>query len=104
MKPDKLEYTVMGDDGKEYGPVSFEQIRQWIAEGRLEKKTPVKPVHAGDWIFLCDLQEFVPIFALPPLRPPPSPSRKGPLIFLVLIILVGAALGVYYYFQHHNPH
>lgn len=104
MKAEKLEYTVMGDDGKEYGPVTVEQIRQWIAEGRLEKKTPVKPANANDWMFLGDLEEFASIFAVPPLRSAPLSARKGLMIFLAFLILTGAALGLYYYFQHLNPH
>ena len=35
------EYKVMGEDGHEYGPVSAEQIRQWVAERRLERKSPI---------------------------------------------------------------
>ena len=27
-------YIIIGGDGKEYGPVSGEQLRQWIADGR----------------------------------------------------------------------
>ncbi len=46
------DYMVLGGDGREYGPVSVEQIRRWIAEDRMEKKTPVKPPGAKDWVFL----------------------------------------------------
>jgi hypothetical protein len=28
-------YKILGIDNKEYGPVSAEQVRTWIAEGRL---------------------------------------------------------------------
>jgi hypothetical protein len=30
-------YKIIGQDGKEYGPVTAEQLRQWIAEGRVER-------------------------------------------------------------------
>ena len=33
------EYTVMGEDGQDYGPVTADQIYDWIGEGRLGKKT-----------------------------------------------------------------
>ena len=27
-------YKIIGDDGREYGPATAEQIRQWVAENR----------------------------------------------------------------------
>ena len=32
-------YTIIGGDGKEYGPVTAEQIRSWIAAGRANLET-----------------------------------------------------------------
>ena len=55
-------YKVMGADGHEYGPVSAEEIRQWIMDGRLEKKSPVKPPDSKDWVFLSSLPEFAGAF------------------------------------------
>ena len=48
----------MGEDGHEYGPVSANQIRVWIAEQRLEKKSPVKANETNEWEFLGSLPEF----------------------------------------------
>ena len=45
-------YEIIGADGKEYGPISFEQIRQWIAEGRVNAQTRVQ-VTAGSPQHLC---------------------------------------------------
>ena len=36
-------YKILGSDGHEYGPLSAEKIKKWIAEERVEKKTPVLP-------------------------------------------------------------
>ena len=58
-------YKILGSDGNEYGPISAEKIRQWILEGRLEKKTPVLPDGAEDWVFLSSLPEFEQAFASP---------------------------------------
>lgn len=69
------EYTVMGGDGKEYGAIGAAQIREWIAEGRLEKKSPVKPPGAPDWLFLGSLPEFADAFT-PPAAARPS-ARPG---------------------------
>ena len=36
-------FKILGSDGKEYGPVTDGQLRQWIAEGRAGGQTRVKP-------------------------------------------------------------
>jgi hypothetical protein len=91
------EYTVMGEDGKEYGPVSEDQIRQWIAEGRAGSKTPVKTPRDRDWVFLNQVPEFAEFFAAKPARLPRPGPRKG-LINAVLLIAVITAL--YYLFSY----
>lgn len=35
-------YTIIGGDGKEYGPIALEQIQQWIAQGRANGQTQVQ--------------------------------------------------------------
>ena len=55
-------YKIIGKDGKEYGPVTGEQIRQWIAEGRVERRTPVFVDGAKDWNFVGLLPEFAGLF------------------------------------------
>ena len=35
-------YKIIGADLKEYGPVSAEQIRQWITEGRVNSETKLQ--------------------------------------------------------------
>jgi hypothetical protein len=59
-------YKIIGADGKEYGPVSGEQLRRWIAEGRVESRTPVFAHGATDWNFAGLLPEFANCFAPPP--------------------------------------
>ena len=90
---DELTYTVMGDDGNEYGPVSAQQIRDWIRENRLERKTPVKPDNAKDWVFLHMLPEFTNTFG----KIPPVKSNKSPYCKCVLILLALLALGAIAY-------
>jgi hypothetical protein len=63
-------FKIIGNDGKIYGPVPAEHIRAWIAQGRVESRTPVLPEDAADWTFLGLLPEFTPHFpGLPPLIP-----------------------------------
>ena len=69
-------YKIIGEDGKEYGPVSGGQLWQWIAEGRVERRTPVFVDGAREWNFVGLLPEFANCFK--PTTPPtafPLPGR-----------------------------
>jgi hypothetical protein len=71
-------YKIIGEDGKEYGPATPEQIRQWIAEGRVERRTPVFVDGAKDWNFVGLLPEFAGCFVAPAGTPPPiAPPPRG---------------------------
>lgn len=74
-------YKIIGNDGLEYGPLTSGQIRQWIAEGRIESRTPVFVDGAADWNFIGLLPEFTSYFAAPPGTPPtiaPPPRAASP--------------------------
>lgn len=51
-------YRIIGADGREYGPISAEQLRQWIAEGRAIATTRVLREGASEWTTLGGLPEF----------------------------------------------
>src|SRR3954464_15857150 len=51
-------YRIIGADQKEYGPLPAEQIRQWIAEGRLNGQTPACAEGSQEWKPLADFPEF----------------------------------------------
>ncbi len=70
-------YKIIGGDQKEYGPVSADQLRAWIAEGRVNAQTRVQPDGSTDWVALGTLPEFTGSFGakLPP--PPPSAFPQG---------------------------
>src|ERR1035438_9031547 len=51
-------YKIIGADQKEYGPVTAEQLRQWLAEGRVSAQTQVKAEGATEWTALGTLPEF----------------------------------------------
>src|ERR1039458_9373888 len=55
-------YKIIGADGRQCGPVSAGQIKQWIAEGRVESRTPVFTAGAADWNFIGLLPEFANCF------------------------------------------
>ena len=97
MKP-PIEYTVMGEDGKEYGPVFADQIRAWIQEGRLGAKTPIKAAADKDWIFLSQVPEFAEFFA-PKVLPPKIGTRRG---FVRAFLVVAVITALYFLFVYLN--
>jgi len=51
-------YSIIGADGREYGPVSADQLRQWITEGRANAQSRVRAEGTADWKLLSELSEF----------------------------------------------
>ena len=57
-------YKIIGADQKEYGPVSADQLRQWIAEGRASGASLVRPEGATEWQPLSAFPEFAEALGL----------------------------------------
>lgn len=74
-------YRILGSDGKEYGPVSSEQLGQWIREKRVDGDTRVQG-DDGQWRPLREVPELVallqPPIMVPPLIPASGESRSVP--------------------------
>lgn len=51
-------YKILGADQKEYGPVSAEQLIQWIWEGRADAGTKVQREGTTEWVPMAALPEF----------------------------------------------
>src|SRR5262245_4604771 len=51
-------YKVIGSDGKEYGPVGVDQIREWLAQGRLNANSRVLAEGTTEWKALSDFPEL----------------------------------------------
>jgi len=66
-------YRIIGADGRPYGPVSGEQLRRWIVEGRANAQTQTLLEGAAAWQPLGTLPEFANCFV------PPVPPAIGPL-------------------------
>ncbi len=56
-------YKLIGADGKEYGPVSVDQLRQWIYEGRANYETQLLAENAVEWRPLGAFGEFAAALA-----------------------------------------
>ena len=71
-------YYIQGADQKEYGPVSADQLRQWISENRLNRFSPARADGESLWKTLGDFPEFaeVLVVAAPPASeaPPSEPT------------------------------
>lgn len=70
-------YKIIGDNGHEYGPVTEEQVRKWITEGRIERQTPIFVENAKDWNFVGLLPEFAGYFSASTTPPPIAPPSRG---------------------------
>ena len=63
-------YKIIGADGKEYGPISAETLRQWIVEGRANAQTKVLIEGTAEWKRLEELPDFSA--SLAGTAPPPA--------------------------------
>jgi hypothetical protein len=68
-------YHIIGTDGREYGPVNAEQLKQWIAEHRVNGQTKVRMAESADWKTLAEFPEFAANLTAPPAPPAPPPFR-----------------------------
>ena len=72
-------YKIIGADGREYGPITAEQLREWIAEGRANAQTRAQTEGAAQWKPLTEYLEFAPALGrTPPLWPAPGPISITP--------------------------
>jgi hypothetical protein len=59
-------FTIIGADGKEYGPVPAHKVQEWIAGGRANLQTRARRNGEAEWKTLGDFSEFAPPTATPP--------------------------------------
>lgn len=99
-------YRIIGIDGQPYGPVSAEQIRAWLAEGRVNGQTLIQPDGASEWKPLSSLPEFAgetkpvpPSIAGPPpivqTRPQTFSEKASKKIVAGICGIVFGSLGIH---------
>lgn len=113
-------YKIIGADQKEYGPITTEQVHQWIAEGRINAQTPAQATGETTWKPISTIPEFASSFAAaatPPPGPAPVPSSgnaapsnsgraaaldyiSGPAIGLIVTGGLGIATALYGIVSH----
>jgi hypothetical protein len=76
-------YKAIGGDGKPYGPVSAEQLKQWYLEGRVNGQTQICAEGAAEWKPLSDVPELQALLRTPPVLGAPSagPGFQAPAPF-----------------------
>ena len=76
-------YKIIGADQKEYGPISIDQMRQWITEGRINAQTLVWSEASGNWKPLSAYEELTGLApaaggpTIAPTTPPPRTAFTG---------------------------
>jgi uncharacterized membrane protein len=73
-------YKIIGADQREYGPVSAEQVRQWISEGRVNAQTMVRAEGETDWKPLSAISEFADVLQTAPARTISTPASSSNLV------------------------
>jgi hypothetical protein len=76
-------YTIIGTDGQQYGPVTAEQLKQWMAEGRVNRQTMIKVEGATNWQAL----ETLPLCAMTTSQQVPAVKTHG-------FAITGLVLGI----------
>jgi hypothetical protein len=71
-------YTIKGQDQKDYGPVNAEQVRLWLAQGRIDARTLVRAEGTTEWRPLGSFPELASAVGLPPLPPAFAPASPPP--------------------------
>jgi len=59
-------YTIIGGDQKEYGSVTADDLRKWIADGRLNAQSLAKEENDTEWRPLSAFPEFADALGVRP--------------------------------------
>ncbi len=62
-------YYIIGADQKEYGPITKEQLEQWIAEGRVDAQSGIRTEGSQEWRSAADFPEFAANFPVATYAP-----------------------------------
>src|SRR5258707_374960 len=92
-------YKMVGADGRIYGPVTAEQLREWIAAGRANAQTMLQSEGSIEWKPRGSFPESASKAAPPAVPPlfPPVDLRKSKLVAGLLGIFLGG-LGVHRFY------
>lgn len=86
-------FKVLGNDGREYGPVDAAVLRQWIHEGRAGAGTQIRETDATTWQPLQSHASFADLFQSP--APPVSAGSRGLPLAVRIIGVATLAAGLF---------
>jgi Domain of unknown function (DUF4190)/GYF domain 2 len=84
-------YIVIGSDGKEYGPIPADDVRQWIADGRINAQTKAQVAGTGEWKLLAEFPEFSDVRKsplAPPSLPAATPAKTSGMAITSLVLAI----------------
>jgi hypothetical protein len=88
-------YRIIGADGREYGPVTADQLREWIAEGRVNAQTKALVEGVALWKPLVEYLEFAPLLArMAATLPTPGPISVTPTPRTNSMAMAGLVMGI----------
>lgn len=91
-------YRMIGADGREYGPISAEQLREWIIQGRANATTQILAEGSAEWKPLASFPEFSLLFAAQapaPATVPIAAQRTNALATTSLILgIISITIGM----------
>lgn len=64
-------YSILGSDGKQYGPITLAQIKTWVGEGRIAADTQVWRSDTNNWL---PASQYVELGLGQPASPPRPPA------------------------------
>jgi hypothetical protein len=88
-------YRIIGADGGEYGPVTADQLRQWITQGRANAESKAAVEGSTEWKPLRSFSEFASLFTTttpPPIAP--TFSKSAPVRTTNPLAVAGLIMGI----------
>lgn len=73
-----MNYFIIGGDGKQYGPVTGGQMREWVTQGRVNAQTRVRSEAGPDWQPLESWPELADLCGGGNAGAPPPVSGSAP--------------------------
>jgi hypothetical protein len=91
----QIMYRIIGADGREYGPITADQLREWIVEGRANAQTKALAEGAAQWKPLIEYLEFAPVLArMAAPGPAPAPISIAPIPRTNSMAMAGLVMGI----------
>lgn len=85
-------FKVLGNDGREYGPVDAAVLRQWIGEGRAGAATQIRENDAAAWQPLASHTSFADLFQSSPPPGSAGDRRLPPAVRIIAVAMLAAGL------------